>query len=78
VVPYARTTDGVKVAVEPLYATLPAMAVPPGPVTVKVDVVIDAEFIAMLKVAVTVVSMTTPVAPWAGVTDTTPGMATVS
>jgi hypothetical protein len=63
VVPYARTADGVNVAVEPLYATVPATAVPPGPVTVKVAVVIEAEFIAMVKVAVTVVLMTTPVAP---------------
>jgi hypothetical protein len=63
VVPYARTADGVNVAVEPLYATAPAIAVPPGPVTVKVPVVIEAEFIVMLNVAVTVVLMTTPVAP---------------
>jgi hypothetical protein len=47
----------------PLYATVPATAVPPGPTTVKVEVVIEAEFIAMLKVAVTGVVMTTPVAP---------------
>jgi hypothetical protein len=40
--------------------------------------VIEAGFIAMLKVAVTVVLMMTSVAPWAGVTDTTPGMVTVS
>jgi hypothetical protein len=63
VVPYARAADGVKVAVMPLYATVPATAVPPGPTTVKVEVVIEAEFIAMLKVAVTGVVMTTPVAP---------------
>ena len=63
VVPYARTADGVKVAVVPLYETAPATAVPPGPVRVKVEVVIEAGFIAMLKVAVTVVLMTTPVAP---------------
>ena len=52
-----------KVAVVPLYETAPATAVPPGPVRVKVEVVIEAGFIAMLKVAVTVVLMTTPVAP---------------
>jgi hypothetical protein len=63
VVPYARTAAGVNVAVEPLYVTAPATAAPPGPVTVKVEVVIEAEFIAMVKVAVTVVLMTTPVAP---------------
>jgi hypothetical protein len=63
VVPYARTTDGVNVAVIPLYVTAPATAVPPGPVTVKVEAVIEVEFIASLKVAVTVVLMTTPVAP---------------
>jgi hypothetical protein len=63
VVPYARTAAGVKVAVLPLYATVPATAVPPGPATEKVEVVIEAEFIAVLKVAVTVVLMTTPVAP---------------
>jgi hypothetical protein len=63
VVPYARTAEGVKVAVVPLYATVPATAVPPGPVTVKVPVVIEAGFIAMLKVAVTVVLIRTPLAP---------------
>lgn len=62
-VPYARSADGVKVAVVPLYATAPATAAPPGPTNVKDDVVIEAEFIVMLKVAVTVVLMTTPVAP---------------
>jgi hypothetical protein len=55
--------DGVKVAVAPLYVTVPATAAPPGPVTVKVDAVSVAGFIAMLKVAVTVVLMTTLVAP---------------
>jgi hypothetical protein len=78
VVPYARTADGVNVAVEPLYATAPATATPPGPDTVKLPVVIEAEFIAMLNVAVTVVLIRTPVAPCAGVTDTTLGMLTVS
>jgi hypothetical protein len=63
VVPYTRTADGVNVAIEPLYVTVPAMAFPPGPVTVKVPVVIEAGFMAVLKVAVTVVLMTTPVAP---------------
>jgi hypothetical protein len=78
VVPYARTADGVKVAVKPLYVTAPATAVPLGPVTVKVEVVIEAGFIAILKVAVIVVLITTFAAPWAGVTDTTDGIVTVS
>jgi hypothetical protein len=47
----------------PLYATAPATAVPPGAVNVNVEGVIEAELIAMLKVAVTAVLMTTPVAP---------------
>ena len=55
--------DGVKVAVVPLYETAPATATPPGPTNVKDDVVIEAELIVMLKVAVTVVLVTTPVAP---------------
>jgi hypothetical protein len=63
VVPYARAADGVRVAVVPLYPTVPAMAVPSDPANVKVEVVIEDAFIAMLKVAVTVVSMATPVAP---------------
>jgi hypothetical protein len=63
VVPYARTAAGVNVAVVPLYVTVPATAVPPGPANVKVPVVIEAEFIAMLKVAVTGVLITTLVAP---------------
>jgi hypothetical protein len=63
VVPYARTADGVNVAVMPLYDTVPATATPPGLVSVKVEVVIVAGFIAMLNVAVTVVLLTTPVAP---------------
>jgi hypothetical protein len=36
---------------------------PPGPATVKVPALIVAGLIAMLKVAVTVVVMATPVAP---------------
>jgi hypothetical protein len=78
VVLYARTAAGVSVAVLPEDETAPAIAVPPGPVSVKVELVIVAGLIAMLKVAVTVVLTTTSVAPWAGVTDTTPGMVTVS
>jgi hypothetical protein len=63
VVPYARTADGVKVAVVPLYPTVPVTAVPPGPITVKVEVVTEVGLMAMLKVAVTVALMATPVAP---------------
>jgi hypothetical protein len=63
VVPYARTAVGVNVATVPLYATVPATAVPPGPVTVKDDEEIEAAFIGMLKVAVRVVLIGTPVAP---------------
>jgi hypothetical protein len=63
VVLYARTAAGVNVAVTPLYVTAPATATPPGPVNVKVEGVIVAEFIALLNVAVTVVLMGTPVAP---------------
>jgi hypothetical protein len=48
---YARTAAGVNVAVTPLYVTVPVTAVPPGPVTVKVDPLIVAAFIASLKVA---------------------------
>jgi hypothetical protein len=63
VVPKASTADGVNVAVVPLYATVPATAVPPGPVTVKVEAVIEAGLIAMLKVAATVELTATPVEP---------------
>jgi hypothetical protein len=78
VVPYARAAAGVNVAVNPLNETAPATAVPPGPVTVKDVALMDAEFIAMLKVAPMVVLTTTPVAPFAGTVDTTEGTVTVS
>jgi hypothetical protein len=45
---------------------------------VKVVLVIEAALIAMLKVALMVALMATFVAPGAGVTETTPGMLTVS
>jgi hypothetical protein len=61
----------------PLYVTDPATA-PLGPVTVNVVVVIVAEFIAMLKVALIVVFTATFVAPAAGITDTTDGTVTTS
>jgi hypothetical protein len=63
VVPYARTAEGVNVAVKPLYVTTPVTAVPPGPARVKVPAVIEAGLIAMLKVAVTLVLITTLEAP---------------
>jgi energy-converting hydrogenase Eha subunit B len=45
----------------------------PGPVNVKVVVLIVAAFIAWLKVAVTTVLGQTPTAPFAGVSETTIG-----
>jgi hypothetical protein len=45
---------------------------------VKVELVIEAGLIAILNVALIVALMATFIAPWAGVTDTTPGMLTVS
>jgi energy-converting hydrogenase Eha subunit B len=53
--------------------TAPETAVLPGPVSVKVDEVIVAGFIAWLKVAVMAEAIATPVAPLAGVTDVTVG-----
>jgi hypothetical protein len=67
----------VNVAVEPLYVTAPATA-PPGPATEKVEEVIDAGLMAMLKVALIGVLMTTLVAPLAGTVETTNGTTTVS
>jgi hypothetical protein len=61
----------------PEYVTAPDTA-PPGPTSVKVEAVIEAGLMATLNVAVTVVLTATPVAPCVGVTDTTPGMLTVS
>jgi hypothetical protein len=68
----------VNVAAKPLYVTAPATAVPPGPVTVKLDEVIEEGFIAMLKVALIAVLIATAVAPLAGMVDTTDGTVTVS
>jgi hypothetical protein len=61
-----------------LKATLPATATLPGDWTVKVVVVMEAALIGTLNVALIVALMATPVAPGAGVTETTPGMLTVS
>jgi hypothetical protein len=74
---FARAADGVNVAVSPLYVTAPVTA-PPGPVTVKVEPVIVAAFIAMLKVALMGVLTATFRAPFAGIVDTTEGTVTVS
>jgi hypothetical protein len=41
----------VNVAVTPEYITVPGTAIPPGPLTVNVAAVIEAEFIASLNVA---------------------------
>jgi hypothetical protein len=51
----ASATVGVKVAtkVAALYVTLPATLAPPGPLSVKVDVLMVAAFIALLKVVLT-------------------------
>ena len=53
--------------------TVPATAVPPGPASVKVVAAIVAGFIASLKVALTTWLMGTPVAPLAGIVETTVG-----
>jgi hypothetical protein len=67
----------VKVAVVPLYVTVPATA-PPGLVTVKLEALIEAVAIASLKLALMAVLTATFVAPGAGVTDTTEGITAVS
>jgi hypothetical protein len=76
-VAYARAALGVNVAVDPLYVTAPVTA-PFGPVTVKVEPVIVAAFIGMLKVALISVLTATFVAPLAEIVDTTVGTVTVS
>jgi hypothetical protein len=69
----ARGVVGVKVAVVPARPAVPATAAPPGPVRVKVVVLIVAGAMTELNVAVTVVLGTTFTAPLAGVTDRTRG-----
>jgi hypothetical protein len=78
VVPYARAPVGVNVAVNPLYVTAPETAAPLGPVTVKVEPVIEAGLIAMLKVALMGVLIATFVAPLAAIVDITEGTVTTS
>jgi hypothetical protein len=69
----ARGAEGVNVAVVPEYVTAPVTAAPPGPVTVKVDVFIVVASIALLKVAVMICVVGTPVTPVAGTVETTEG-----
>jgi hypothetical protein len=72
-VPPARGAAGVNVAVVPEYATAPVTEAPPGAVTVKVDVFIVVASIAVLKVAVTICVMGTPIAAFAGTVEATVG-----
>jgi hypothetical protein len=76
-VPLARIADGVNVAVLPVYVTVPATGVAPGPVTVKVVPLIVAGFMASLNVAEIVVLTATAGAPFAGIVETTVGAAAV-
>jgi hypothetical protein len=69
----ARPFDGVKVARAPVQPTVPATAVAPGPVTVKVVDVSVAQLIVSLKVALSTWLTGTPVAPFTGTVDTTKG-----
>ena len=64
----ARAAAGAKIAVllATLYVTCPISAVPLGPVRVKVVELIVAGFIALLKVAVTIVLIQAPLAPLSG------------
>jgi hypothetical protein len=64
-----------KVATDPAaaYDTVPATATPPGPASRKVEVLIDAGLMALLKVAMTGELTETPVAPCAGDVDITAG-----
>jgi hypothetical protein len=70
----AKATTGVNVAVVPEYVTVPVTGIPPGAVTVKVEVFIVAAFIALLKVAVMTCETGTPLAPFAGTVAITAGV----
>jgi hypothetical protein len=72
----AKATIGVNVAVVPEYVTEPVTGVPPGPVTVNVEVFIVAAFMALLKVAVMTCETRTPLAPFAGTVVITAGLET--
>lgn len=52
---------------------MPAIGVLPGPVTVKLDVEIVVGFMSLLKLAVILVVVPTPVAPGAGTAALTAG-----
>ena len=67
------TKDAVLVAAFRL--TVPTSADSPAPTTVKLEVVIVVAFIAVLKVAVTVLLVGTPVSALAGLVDMTVGVA---
>jgi len=71
----ARAAFGVKVAtsLDATYVTTPATGVVPGPVKVKVVVLMVEGFIARLKVAVTTELGQTPVEPFSGVSEITVG-----
>lgn len=71
--PGARLAVGVKVATEPveMYATVPVIGAPPGPVTVNVVAFIVVEFMDLLKAALITAFKPTLVAPWTGVVDVT-------
>jgi hypothetical protein len=68
----ARLAVGVNVATRPEYVTVPETA-PAGPVSVKVDELIVAEFIASLKVAVSAWLIDTFVAAFTGTVAVTVG-----
>ena len=74
-----RLAVGVKIAVllDATYETVPATAVPPGPFTVKVELVMFAGFIDSLKVAEIFWFSGTPVARFAGIVAVTLGMVPV-
>ena len=74
-----RLAAGVKIAVllAATYVTAPATAVPPGPVTINVAVVMAAGFIGSLKVAEILWFSGTPVARFAGIVAVTLGMVPV-
>ena len=70
----ASLADGVSVAVLPVALTVAVTLLPaPAAFNVKVAVVKDAAFIAMLKFATTGPFTGTPVAAFKGVTETTVG-----
>ena len=71
--PRARGKVGVNVAVVVADATVPATAIPPGPVTVNVLEVIVVELIASVNVIEITCAAGTPTAPVAGNVETMVG-----